>query len=82
MPLSDLDLAIVDVETTGAASHYHRIIEIAVLRVHQGRLVEKYSTLLDPERSISPFIEGLTGIRNKDLEGAPTFHQVKDRHKV
>ena len=79
MPLSDLDLAIVDVETTGAASHYHRIIEIAVLRVHQGRLVEKYSTLLDPERSISPFIEGLTGIRNKDLEGAPTFHQVKDR---
>jgi DNA polymerase-3 subunit epsilon len=79
MPLNDLDLAIVDVETTGAASHYNRIIEIAVLRVHHGRLVEKYSTLLDPERTISPFIESLTGIRNKDLEGAPTFHQVKDR---
>jgi DNA polymerase-3 subunit epsilon len=79
MPLNDLDLAIVDVETTGAASHYHRIIEIAVLRVHHGRLVDKYSTLLDPERSISPFIESLTGIRNRDLAGAPTFHQVKDR---
>lgn len=79
MPLNDLDLAIVDVETTGAATHYHRIIEIAVLRVHQGRLVDKFSTLLDPERTISPFIEGLTGIRNKDLEDAPTFRQVKDR---
>lgn len=79
MPLNDLDLAIVDVETTGAASHYHRIIEIAVLRIHHGKLVEKYSTLLDPERSISPFIENLTGIRNKDLAGAPTFSQVKDR---
>jgi DNA polymerase III subunit epsilon len=77
--LNDLDLAIVDVETTGAASHYHRIIEVAVLRVRQGKLVEKFSTLLDPERTITPFIEGLTGIRNKDLEGAPTFHQVKDR---
>jgi DNA polymerase-3 subunit epsilon len=79
MPLNDLDLAIVDVETTGEASHYHRIIEIAVLRVHRGRLVDKYSTLLDPERSISPFIESLTGIKNRDLAGAPTFHQVKDR---
>jgi DNA polymerase III subunit epsilon len=79
MPLNDLDLAIVDVETTGAASHYNRIIEIAVLRIHQGQLVEKFSTLLDPERNISPFIENLTGIRNKDLEGAPTFHKVKGR---
>lgn len=79
MPLNDLDLAIVDVETTGAASHYHRIIEIAVLRVQRGRLIDRFSTLLDPERRISPFIEGLTGIRNRDLEHAPTFHQVKDR---
>jgi len=79
MPLNDLDLAIVDVETTGAASHYHRIIDIAVLRVRGGQLIDKYSTLLDPERTISPFIEGLTGIRNKDLEDAPTFCQVKDR---
>lgn len=79
MPLNDLDLAIVDVETTGAASHYHRIIEIAILRVHRGQLVDKFSTLLDPERTISPFIESLTGIRNKDLENAPTFCQVKDR---
>jgi DNA polymerase-3 subunit epsilon len=78
MPLNDLDLAIVDVETTGAPSHYHRIIEIAILRVHHGRLVERYSTLLDPERTISPFIEGLTGIRNRDLVDAPTFSQVKD----
>ncbi|HBA54568.1 MAG TPA: ethanolamine utilization protein [Syntrophorhabdus aromaticivorans] len=79
MPLRDLDLAIVDVETTGAASHYHRIIEIAVLKVKKGRLVETFSTLVDPERTISPFVEGLTGITNKELENAPTFSQVKDR---
>ena len=79
MPLNDLNLAIVDVETTGAASHYHRIIEIAVLRIQCGQLIDKFSTLLDPERTISPFIENLTGIRNKDLENAPTFCQVKDR---
>ncbi|OPY72703.1 MAG: Excinuclease cho [Syntrophorhabdus sp. PtaU1.Bin050] len=79
MPLRDLDLAIVDVETTGATSHYHRIIEIAVLKVKKGRLVETFSTLVDPERTISPFIEGLTGITNQELENAPTFSEVKDR---
>jgi len=78
MPLDDLDLAIVDVETTGTASHYHRIIEIAVLRIQSGHLVDKYSTLLDPERAIPPFIETLTGIKNKDLKNAPTFRQVKN----
>jgi len=79
MPLRDLDLAIVDVETTGASSHYHRIIEIAVLKIEKGRLVETFSTLVDPERTISPFIEGLTGITNRELENAPTFGQVKNR---
>lgn len=79
MPLRDLDLAIVDIETTGATSHYNRIIEIAVLKVKQGRLVDTFSTLVDPERTISPFIEGLTGITNRDLEKAPTFSEVKDR---
>ncbi len=78
MPLRDLDLAIVDIETTGATSHYNRIIEIAVLKVKQGRLVDTFSTLVDPERTISPFIEGLTGITNRELEKAPTFTEVKD----
>ncbi len=55
------------------------VIEIAVLRVHCGQLIDKFSTLLNPERTISSFIEGLTGIRNKELEDAPTFCQVKDR---
>jgi DNA polymerase-3 subunit epsilon len=79
MPLTNLDLAIVDIETTGIAAHYHRVIEIAILRVKDGQLLETFSTLVDPERAIPHFIEGLTGIRNRDLERAPTFSQVKDR---
>lgn len=79
MPFRDLDLAIVDIETTGATSHYNRVIEIAVLKVKQGQLVDTFSTLVDPERTISPFIEGLTGITNRELEKAPTFSEVKDR---
>lgn len=71
------NLAILDVETTGAAAPYDRIIEIGLLRIENNKLVEKFETLINPEVSISPFIENLTGINNRDLEGAPLFGDVK-----
>ena len=40
--LESLDLAIVDVETTGSSAVYDRVIEVGVLRVQQGRLVDTY----------------------------------------
>jgi DNA polymerase III subunit epsilon len=74
--MRDRDLAIVDVETTGGSAESHRIIEIAVLRVTDGELRESYSTLVNPEQPIGPFIEHLTGIRNRELAKAPTFDEV------
>ncbi len=75
--MNGLDLAIVDVETTGTSPGYDRIIEVGVLRIQDGRLVDTYSTLVDPERSVPYHIENLTGITNKDLTGAPTFGDIK-----
>ncbi len=72
------NLAILDVETTGAAAPYDRIIEIGVLRVEKGKVVKKFETLINPEVSISPFIENLTGIKGKDLEDAPLFSEIKE----
>ena len=71
-------LAIVDVETTGASVTGDRIIEIGVKRVEQGRVVRTYETLVDPEQRIPRFIEQLTGIRNEDVEGAPTFRAIRE----
>ncbi|MDO8269997.1 MAG: exonuclease domain-containing protein [Candidatus Levybacteria bacterium] len=71
------NLAILDVETTGAAAPYDRIIEIGVLRIENGNVVKKFETLLNPEVQISPFIENLTGISNSDLTNAPTFSEIK-----
>jgi DNA polymerase-3 subunit epsilon len=68
--------AIVDVETTGTSAAYHRIIEIAIVRVERGKVVRRFSTLVDPERYVSPVIEQITGIRNADLEGAPRFAAI------
>lgn len=75
--------AIVDVETSGTSPAYHRIIEIAVVRVERGRIVRSFETLVNPERYISPVIESITGIRNADLEGAPRFAAIaKEVHRL
>lgn len=74
--MQDLKLAIVDIETTGGSSPYDRIIEIGIIRVEENRVVETFSTLINPERSLSPFITDLTGITNEELERAPTFSEV------
>lgn len=71
------NLAILDVETTGAAPPYDRIIEVGVARIEKGKVVKKFETLINPEVVISSFIENLTGIKNEDLSPAPIFSEIK-----
>ena len=74
--LDSLKLAIVDVETTGGSAIYNRIIEIAVLRVEEGKLVRTYESLVNPECAIPPIITQLTGIGDIDVEDAPKFRSI------
>jgi len=68
--------AIIDIETTGLSPGSERITEIAVI-VHDGKKeVEKFSTLINPERKISYRITQITGINNKMVETAPKFYEV------
>ena len=69
-------LAIVDVETTGTSALYGRIIEIGIVRLDPGKPPRIYETLLNPECTIHPAIEQLTGISNRDVAGAPVFAKV------
>ena len=73
-------VAFVDLETTGTSAIGDRVTEVAIVRVVEGELVEEWSTLVDPERSIPPDIQVLTGITNEMVRGAPTFADI--RHEV
>ena len=44
--------AIVDIETTGGSARLERITEIAIYLHDGNRIVEEYSTLINPERTI------------------------------
>ncbi len=68
--------AIIDVETTGGRPEFERITEIAIV-LHDGeRVVDTFSTLLNPERSIPWNITQLTGITNDMVATAPKFYEV------
>jgi len=72
------NLAIVDVETTGGSSRYHRVIEIGILRVENGKVVKKFNSLINPECVVPSFITEITGIKNSDVEDAPLFMDMQD----
>lgn len=68
--------AVIDIETTGGSARHERITEIAVY-IHDGsRVIEEYSTLVNPERNIPYFITSMTGITNEMVEDAPKFYEV------
>ena len=68
--------AIIDIETTGGSYRLERITEIAVF-IHDGtRIIDEYSSLINPERNIPYFITSLTGITNEMVEDAPKFYEV------
>ena len=68
-----------DLETTGGNPSLDRIIEIAAVRVEEGREVVRSSTLVNPGTRISPFITSLTGIDNAMVRDAPAFADVASR---
>jgi DNA polymerase III subunit epsilon len=66
-------LAFVDLETTGGNAAYDRITEIGIVRVQNGELLEEWSSLVNPQCPISPYIEAFTGISSEMVADAPLF---------
>ena len=77
MTLNDR-LAIIDLETTGTAATADRITEIGIVRVEQGRVIEEWSTLVNPQTFIPIEIQALTGITDAMVKNAPTFEDIHD----
>ncbi|MGH2370129.1 MAG: exonuclease domain-containing protein, partial [Chloroflexota bacterium] len=76
LPLAQQEFAVVDVETTGGRKERHRIVEVAVVKVRDGRITEHYESLVNPQRPLPQFITDLTGITQEMVECAPTADGV------
>lgn len=78
-PLSALRYAVVDVETTGGSPERGgRIVEVGVVEVHQGRVVDEYGSLVNPGIPMPRWVSRLTGITDQMVATAPPFEEVCD----
>jgi len=70
-------IAVIDFETTGMGpSQGARATEIACVLVQDGRIVDRYQSLMKTGVWVPPFITALTGISNAMLRDAPPAEQV------
>jgi len=70
------DYVVIDIETTGLSSEYDEIIEVSAIKISDNIKVGSFSSLINPNRDISPFITELTGITNKMVQGKPTIAEA------
>ncbi|MCA9514420.1 MAG: 3'-5' exonuclease [Myxococcales bacterium] len=75
-PWRSLPLAVVDVETTGLDPKVDRVIEIAIVHMLDGEVVDVFASLVDPEQELPEEVTKLTGIEPAQLVGAPRFADI------
>ena len=72
-------IAVIDFETTGLSPKSScRATEIAVVMLENGRIVERYQSLMNAGVRVPAFIEQLTGISNAMLRTAPPAERVME----
>lgn len=69
--------AIVDIETTGHSPvKGDRMIQFAAVFIQDWQIQSSYTTFIQPGKKIPMFIQDLTHITDKDVDGAPSFEEV------
>ena len=67
--------AVVDLEATSARSNA-KIIQVGIVIIENGQIVQTYETDVNPHEKLDPHIRQLTGLTDKRLRKAPDFSQV------
>ncbi len=72
----DDEFVVFDIETTGFCAEYDKIIEIGAVKVQYGKVIERFSSFVNPQVPIPFKIEKLTGISDNMVMSAPLIDEV------
>lgn len=81
LPSGNLDairFVILDFETTGCGPD-SRAMEIGMVILQGGKILDEYGTLLNPDQYVPRFVQKMTGIRRHMLKDAPRFEDVHEK---
>ncbi|PWH81300.1 exonuclease domain-containing protein [Brumimicrobium oceani] len=68
--------AVIDLETTGGSIKNSKITEFSIFLTDGEKIVDEFTSLVDPERPIPYFISQLTGINDEMVENSPKFYEL------
>ena len=68
--------AVIDIETTGGNYRWGKITEIAIFIYDGKKVIEEFTTLVNPKMAIPYFITQLTGISDEMVKDAPVFAEI------
>ncbi|MBH8600867.1 PolC-type DNA polymerase III [Thermoactinomyces sp. CICC 23799] len=76
MDLLEGTYVVFDVETTGLSAVHDVIIELAAVKMKDGKIIDKFSSFANPHRPLSKHIVELTHITDDMLKDAPEVDDV------
>lgn len=68
----DLVFVVFDLETTGLSPNLDRIVEIGAIKYQDGKIVDRFSRMVDPEIPMPAEATRVNGITQDMLTGQPT----------
>ncbi len=75
-PWQELEVALLDVETTGRDASIDRVVEVGIVVGLRGEVVARYNWLVNPGVPIPQQAKDIHGIGDDDVKDAPRFEQV------
>ncbi|MCF7916229.1 MAG: 3'-5' exonuclease [Candidatus Omnitrophica bacterium] len=77
--IKECPLIFLDLETTGLYAESSSICEVAALLVKQGKIIDKFHTLVHPHQKVPYSAFCIHNISDKDLIGAPYFKDISQK---
>ena len=74
--INDSTFCVLDFETTGLSGIHNRVIEIGLVKIRNKKIIDTYSSFINPKVFLHDKIKELTGIQDDDLIDAPAFEDI------